>query len=54
MDLENLSWSQEEDRWRWGLEETGDFSVKSSYGKLEAIVMREELWSAEEKGVFAN
>lgn len=43
-----------EDRWRWGLEESGMFSVKSTYGKLEAVVVREDLWSVEEKGVFAK
>ena len=53
-DLEGLTWSQEVDRWNWSLEESGLFSVKSSYGKLEGLLLREDLWSVEEKGVFCK
>lgn len=53
-DLDGMSWSQEEDRWKWGLEESGKFSVKSTYDKLEGIMLREDLWSEEEKGVFSK
>jgi len=44
----------EEDRWRWCLEESGRFSVKSSCGKLEGMVLREDLWSEEDKSVFSK
>ncbi|KEH34551.1 hypothetical protein MTR_3g063130 [Medicago truncatula] len=51
-DLEGMFWSHEEDRWKWGLEESGMFSVKSSYGKLEGIVLTEDFWSETDKRVF--
>jgi len=49
-----MRWSHEEDRWRWGLEESGIFSVKSTYDKLVGLVLEEDLWSMEEKSVFAK
>jgi hypothetical protein len=52
LDLEGMSLSHEEDRWKWGLEDSGFFSVKSAYGKLEGMVLREDLWSVPEKRVF--
>jgi len=54
IDLEGMSWSHEEDRWKWGLEESGMFSIKSTYRKLEGIVLSEEVWSNLAKGVFSN
>jgi hypothetical protein len=42
----------QDDVWRWKLEESGDFSVKSSYSKLEALVSNVAMWTEEEKGVF--
>jgi len=38
--------------WRWTLEENGVFSVKSAYVKLEGLMLMEDLWREEEKGVF--
>lgn len=51
VDLEGLLGSHEADRWKWNLDELGIFSVKSTYGKLEGLLLREDLWSMEEKGV---
>jgi len=49
-DLEGVVWSQEEDEWRWNLEDNGVFSMKSAYGKLEGLMLSEGLWREEEKG----
>ncbi|AES97270.1 hypothetical protein MTR_5g048020 [Medicago truncatula] len=35
--LDGFVWAQEEDVWKWRLEDRGVFSVKSSYAKLEDI-----------------
>lgn len=53
-DLEEMRWSQEIDVWRWKLEESGVFSVKSAYMRLEESVLREDLWDEEEKRVFED
>ena len=52
--MKGITWTNEEDRWKWGLEESGLFSVKSSYAKLEALVLREDLWRVGEKGIFSK
>lgn len=51
-DLEDTRLSSQEDEWRWQLEDTGVFSVKSTYVKLEELVLYDELWTEEENGVF--
>lgn len=51
-DLEGMVWSNEESEWRWKLEDNGFFSVKSAYLKLEGVVLKEDLWDEEERGVF--
>jgi len=53
-DLEGMIWSVVVDRWKWGLEESGYFSVSSSYRKLVGIVLREEVWNEAEKRVFVK
>lgn len=53
-DLQGMRWSQEEDVWRWKLEEAGIFSVRSAYSKLEGLTLTENLWTEEEKGLFEN
>lgn len=53
-DLEGMTWSISEDEWRWSLDETGVFSVKSAYEKLIGLVESEEVWGAEEFRVFEN
>jgi len=53
-DLEGSILSTQDNVWRWKLEESGVFSVKSSYRKLEALVSTEVMWTEEEKGVFDN
>lgn len=44
----------EEDGWRWRLEDEGYFTVKSAYEKLEGLVLNDDLWSDEERVVFAQ
>jgi len=53
-DLEDTRLSSQEDGWRWKLEDMGVFSVKSAYAKLEGLVLHDELWTEEEKGVFVK
>lgn len=45
---------EDEDGWRWRLEDNGRFTVKSSYEKLVGLVMAEDLWCDEEKKVFSR
>jgi len=49
-----MVWTNQEDAWRWRLKETGAFSVKSAYEKLEGLVATDDLWGEEEKRVFEN
>jgi len=51
-DLEGMVGSQAEDEWRWSLEDTGGFTVKSAYDKLEELVSSDVLWRVEDKRVF--
>lgn len=51
-DLEGLRLSTQDDAWRWKLEGSEDFSVKSTYKKLEALVLTEVVWTEDGKGVF--
>lgn len=53
-DLEDTRLSSQEDEWRWKSEDSGAFSVKSACAKLEDLVLRDDVWREEEKGVFAN
>jgi len=47
-----MVWSQEADVWRWRLEDSGVFTVKSAYISLEEVVLSEDRWREDEKGVF--
>lgn len=51
-DLEGVVWTEDEDLWRWSLEDNGIFSVKSAYLRLEDLVLREDRWREDEKRVF--
>ena len=51
-DLDGIRLSLQDDVWRLKLEDSGVFSIKSSYKKLEGLVFREVLWRDVEKGVF--
>lgn len=53
-DLEGMIWSSNDDVWRWSLEDTRFFTVKSAYEKLEGLAVREEVWDVEEERVFHN
>jgi hypothetical protein len=48
-----LTLSEEEDEWKWGLEEDGSFSVKSSYLFLDKLFMPESSLSEEDLRVFS-
>lgn len=52
-DLEGVTWRNEEDRWRWNLEEIGTFSAKSAYLKLERLLLMDDSWSGDHKRVLA-
>jgi hypothetical protein len=53
-DLDGMVWSEEEDGWRWSLEELGVFTVKSAYNRLEGFVLMEDKWRDQEKRVFES
>jgi len=53
-DLEGIVWTEEEDVWRWSLEDMGTFMVKSAYKRMEDLVLKENRWRAEEKRVFKH
>ena len=53
-DLEGFMWTQEEDVWWWNLDDRGKFSVISAYAKLVGLVLTDDLWQTEEKGVFQD
>lgn len=46
-DLVGFRLGEDEDGWRWRLEEDGRFSIKSSYEKLEGLVVSEDVWGEE-------
>lgn len=37
-DLDGMRWSQLKDVWRWKLEDSGIFSMKLAYSRLEGLV----------------
>jgi len=51
-DLDGMVWSEEEDGWRWSLEDTSVFTAKSAYGRLEGLVLREDRWREDDKWNF--
>jgi len=51
-DLEGMTWSMNEDRWRRNRDEVGVFSVKTAYKALVNLGGPEELWGVAEKRVF--
>jgi len=53
-DLGGFKGSQEEDVWRWRLEDDGRFSVKSLYRKMEGLMLEDESVSLEEVRVFSR
>ncbi|AES94340.1 hypothetical protein MTR_5g013360 [Medicago truncatula] len=52
--LEGMVWSEAEDGRKWSLEDTGVFTVKSAYNKLEVLVLVEDRWREEERRVFKS
>jgi len=53
-DLEGMMWSNREDEWRWSLEESGAFTVKSAYAHLMGLVGPKGLWNSDEERVFVR
>jgi hypothetical protein len=53
-DLEGFRGSLDEDVWRWKLEESGAFLVKSLYKKLEGIMLEARTISEEQGRVFSS
>ena len=53
-DLEGMVWSQDEDVWRWRLEDLGVVTVKSAYNRLEGLVLSEDRWREDENWVFKH
>jgi len=49
-DLEGRVWTEEEDV--WSLEDSGTFTVRSAYMRLEELVLKENRWREEDKWVF--
>jgi len=52
--LVGIMLGEEEDRWWWLPDESGAFSVKSSYRILENLVLLDVGLSAEEEGIFVK
>ena len=53
-DLEGMTWSLNEDVWRWKLEHKVVFSIKSAYDRLMSAIDSEDVWGVDEKRVFVN
>jgi hypothetical protein len=53
-DLRDFRFVDEEDGWRWRLEEDGCFSVKSMYEKLQGLMLVDEMVAEDEKLVFSQ
>jgi hypothetical protein len=53
-DLEGFRGSLEDDFWCWKLEESGAFSVKSLYRKLEGLMLEARTVSEEQGRVFSS
>jgi len=51
-DLEGHRREYMPDSWGWRPEEGGAFSMRSCYLKLVRLMLEEEVWSVEERGVF--
>jgi hypothetical protein len=51
-DLEEMVRSEEKDVWRWSLEDSGVFTVKSAHSRLEELVLSDNRWREDEKKVF--
>lgn len=53
LELDGFEGFHEEDVWKWRLEESGNFTVKSSYDKLESSILLEDEWRVEDRKVFS-
>jgi hypothetical protein len=53
-DLNGVRLVNQEDVWRWKLDDKGEFTVRSVYTKLEGLSLGEVIWGDGEKGVFDN
>ena len=53
-DLEGFMRTQEDDVWRWRLEEEGRFTVKSMYKKLEGLLLEARSVMDDQGRVFLN